>query len=208
MVNTKYLELLHKYFNGKLNIQGIELVLPNAVLLHNPNLFYFPINNPNDISYSKMSLTGFLEEEMNSFYSIMSFEDKNKMKYKFSGPEFYINLNLYNKIKNTLTGITDITLSDIQIDIVHKQIDIDFIEDGCDIKNIVEPIRAWRIFDNKDKEQVDLNWALINYEQLRKTERFLEHETNYLSLDGLFENEEIFIDGGWMYFYCKTVFSY
>lgn len=206
MVTKKYIDLLNKFFNMKMNVQGIDLKLPDTILLHNPYVLYFPLENSNDISYSKMSLTGFLEEEMSSFHSMISFEDKNKIKYKFSGPEFYINLDLHNKIKSVLSGITDITLSDIQIEIVHKKIDIEFIDDGCCITNIVEPIRAWRIFDNKDKEQVDLNWSLINYEQLRKTDTFLEHESNYLSLDGLFENEEIFIDGAWMYFYCKTIF--
>ena len=203
MNSEKNLELYKKYLKGSLNVNGIELIPYKTDRI---NTIYFKIHNPNDVSYSEMSLKGWVTESISKFYEIIGISDEPI--FEILGDSYYINNKLTNEINEYFNSITKITYKSLSIKVEHLGLSINFTNDNSlIIENYVKPLKATIQLTNGREKNTDLDFAIERYRNNQKLNKYDETEENYLKIDTILENENALIDHEWMVEFVVTKFE-
>jgi hypothetical protein len=200
----KILELYQKYLKDGLFISGVRLVPYKIDKIYT---IYYKIDNPDDISYSEMSLRGWVAESLNKFYDIIGFE--NEPIFEILGESFYVNDSLMNELGEYFKTVKKIVCNNnLLIDIEHKGFSVEFHGDNSLlIENYVVPLKASIKLTNGREKRTDLDFAIERYKNHQKLSKYDETEFNYIQIDTILENKEALIDPEWMVEYVVTKFK-
>jgi len=200
----KILELYQKYLKDGLFISGVRLVPYKIDKIYT---IYYKIDNPDDISYSEMSLRGWVTESLNKFYEIIGFD--NEPIFEILGESYYVNDSLMNELGEYLKTVKKIVCNNnLLIDIEHKGFSVEFHGDNSLlIENYVVPLKASIKLTNGREKRTDLDFAIERYKNHQKLSKYDETEFNYIQIDTILENKEALIDPEWMVEYVVTKFQ-
>lgn len=200
----KILELYQKYLKGGLFISGVRLVPYKIDKIYT---IYYNIDNPDDISYSEMSLRGWVTESLNKFYEIIGFDTEPI--FEILGESYYVNGLLMNELGEYLKTVKKIVCNNnLLIDIEHKGFSVEFHGDNSLlIENYVVPLKASIKLTNEREKRIDLDFAIERYKNHQKLSKYDETEFNYIHIDTILENKEALIDPEWMVEYVVTKFQ-
>jgi len=200
----KILELYQKYLKDGLFISGVRLVPYKIDKIYT---IYYKIDNPDDISYSEMSLRGWVTESLNKFYEIIGFD--NEPIFEILGESYYVNDSLMNELGEYLKTVKKIVCNNnLLIDIEHKGFSVEFHGDNSLlIENYVVPLKAIIKLTNGREKRTDLDFAIERYKNHQKLSKYDETEFNYIQIDTILENKEALIDPEWMVEYVVTKFQ-
>ena len=200
----KILELYQKYLKDGLFISGVRLVPYKIDKIYT---IYYKIDNPDDISYSEMSLRGWVTESLNKFYEIIGFD--NEPIFEILGESYYVNDSLMNELGEYLKSVKKIVCNkNLLIEIEHKGFSVEFHGDNSLlIENYVVPLKASIKLTNEREKRTDLDFAIERYKNHQKLSKYDETEFNYIQIDTILENKESLIDPEWMVEYVVTKFQ-
>jgi len=224
MDKNTYLQLLKKYLNENIKVGGIE-IYPDTI--NDDDKIIFKINNPDDISYTKGCLMGYMDMELNTFNKLICF-DLPLYEYEVEIEDCYVSPRLKEKIGEHFKGLNKLylpvetatnifnwappsaeTKDDdryVEIQVEHLCFDVQ-IGDDWEIKivNNVKPIKgnteSWSA-----SCETSLTWIVEMYNKMNSIQRFYDSEYNYESVDTLLENEIAFHDLEWQLIYTTTQF--
>jgi hypothetical protein len=203
----KLFELYNKFINGSLNIHGI-LLTPIAM---DHTSITFEMDNPEDISYTKDCLQGYLMDNIDGFKRLLG-DPKLKLIPRISNAEtLYINWDLKNKIEDYLNSVNVLTLKHNdtinKIYIEHSDFDIVLQDDNkVKISNYVNPIKSTVNYGTGEKPTI-LMKAIEMYEYNQHQHRYDETDESYLGIDSILNEEKALVDPDWMVQYVVTYFD-
>jgi len=203
----KLFELYNKFINGSLNIHGL-LLTPIAM---DDNSITFEMDNPQDISYSKDCLQGYLMENTDKFKTVLGLPRLNLNPKISNADTLYINWALKNKIEDYLNSVNVLTLKHNdtinKIYIEHNDFDI-VIQDETKVKisNYVNPIKSTIDYGVGEKPTI-LMKAIEMYEYNQSQHRYDETDESYLGVDSILNEEKALVDPDWMVQYVVTYFD-
>lgn len=198
-------KLFKKYVNNKININNIFLypieISENYVITYN-------LENPNQISFSKTSIEGYLEDITRSFLQVTGF-DINIVN-DVDSEQLYVNNILRKKLSDYFSSINKLTFDDGDIYVEHESIEFNMVDRtlaSLQVINYVKPIGTRA----KGKKSIMTNTSSIfrlvrRYELWQHDFKYMETELIYEKFDSIFDDELTLVDPQWMVQYVKTVF--
>tara|TARA_R110000868_G_scaffold387188_1_gene655709 strand:- start:50 stop:679 length:630 start_codon:yes stop_codon:yes gene_type:complete len=206
-MSDKYLELYTKYIKGHLNVNGV--LLQPLGFDHN-QLMVFEVTNPNDVSYSYVALSGFVNESMELFQKLLGSE-RDVRQPRFQSPNddesLYINEELLTKIKNYLKTVTTLKLGSHEIHMKPIKVEIEITKDeGLLIRNYVKPLKTFLYTQNRGRGKSEIEFTVERYQSFQKQSKYDETEYSYPLIDEILEGEIALVDNEWMVEYVKTEF--
>lgn len=163
--------------------------------------FYFDFEPLGDMSYQKSGLEEVAWDEVVLFVKILGIANNfdwekfdvvvNMGKY----PNPYLSKKFEKKIDNILNDIKVVELCEgvscAKIEVEHINTNVTIKEDGSShsgmmlfFENIVRPIKGYvKMSKNGGYEEVSLEDAITTYKEIQRFNRFLDSDTNYLSID-------------------------
>lgn len=199
----RYLELYKKYINGKEDIFGIHLI---PVDIDDQYEVVYRMSNPNKISYSKVSLKGWLTEKRNEFNRALGLEE-HIMSY-FDCKNLYLNNELVNDLTHYFSSIKEVGFRNWKIKVKHGYFTAKISnEDSLSVTNYVEPIIAYVNAGNNKWEKTDLSTAIQHYKLwIQHHSKYDEMEFNYQKFDDIIDEYPTLVDNDWMVQYVVTEF--
>jgi hypothetical protein len=198
----RYLELYKKYINGKEDIFGIHLI---PVDISDEYEIAYHMLNPKKISYSKMSIKGWITENRNQFNKALGL-DEHVMSY-LDCKELYLNSDVVDKLTEYLTSVKSVRVGAWEIRVKHGYFTAGIRkEDSFVVTNYVEPIRAYITTANAGRKETDLTTAIEHYKNWQKQSKFDETDRSYPKFDGIINERPTLVDNDWMVQYIITDF--
>lgn len=177
--------------------------------------FYFDFEPLGDMSYQKSGLEEVAWNEVVLFIKILGIAiDFDWEKFdvvvnmgKYPNP--YLSKKFEKKIDNILNDIKVVELCEgvscVKIEVEHINSNVTIKEDGSSssgtmlfFENIVRPIKGYVKMRGINKnwwyEEVSVEDAVTTYKEIQRFNRFLDSDTNYLSIDDVVGEETGFND--------------
>jgi hypothetical protein len=204
MTNEKIVEFYIKFLKGSLDINGVKII---PYKMDSDNIMYFKVDNPDDVSYSEMSLKGWITESLDKFYNFIGIE-RDPLKSEILGKSYYMNDELTNELHDFFKSVNQLFFYNYNIEVEHLGLSFYFIGDNSFlIENYVKPIKASIKLTNGKFKKIDLNSAVERYKEMQKHGKYDETEENYLQIDTILDGELALIDSEWMVEYVVTKFE-
>jgi hypothetical protein len=163
--------------------------------------FYFDFEPLGDMSYQKSGLEEVAWDEVVLFIKILGFTlDFDWEKFdvvvnmgKYPNP--YLSKKFEKKINNILNDIKVVELCEgvscVKIEVEHIKSDITIQDDKSStsgtmlfFENFVRPIKGYvKMSKYEGYEEVSVEDVVTDYKEIQKYNRFLDSDTNYLSID-------------------------
>lgn len=204
MTNEKIVQFYIKFLKGSLDINGVKIV---PYKMDSDNLMYFKIDNPDDVSYSEMSLKGWITESLDKFYNFIGI-DSGTPKFEILGRSFYMNDTLTNELHDFFKSVNRISCYNYNIEVEHLGLSFNFVGDNSFlIENYIRPIKASIKLSNGKFKKINLDYAIERYKESQRHGKYDETETNYIEIDTILDNELALVDHEWMVEYVVTKFE-
>lgn len=204
MTNEKIVEFYIKFLKGSLDINGVKII---PYKMDSDGIMYFKVDNPDDVSYSEMSLKGWITESLDKFYNFIGIE-RDPLKSEILGKSYYMNDELTNKLHDFFKSVNQLFFYNYNIEVEHLGLSFNFIGDNSFlIENYVKPIKASIKLTNGKFKKIDLNSAVERYKEMQRHGKYDETEENYLQIDTILDGELALVDPEWMVEYVVTKFE-
>lgn len=207
-------KLLKKYYSN-----GIKL--PQGVYFDigfNGDEFIFYFNNPNDTSYSKSGVNGYVSENLSEFYSVigidMGFKDVQSKFIMKNIENIYLNDKIKKEIKTKLKEIDDLSFKYHEStsvnweygNLIVEHIDFHINErsdkEGLMLFNNVNVLTAF-----KEGEETSVYTGIKLYKHEQMKDRYGESEDNYSEIDQIMNDYPLLCDSDWQVFSTHTIFE-
>lgn len=174
--------------------------------------FYFDFEPLGDMSYQKSGLEEVAWDEVVLFIKVLGmgldfdWEKFDVVVNMGKYPNPYLSKKFDKKIDNILNDIKVVELCEgvscVKIEVEHINTNVTIKEDGSSssgtmlfFENIVRPIKGYVKLSKNDKYgEISVEDAVTTYKEIQKYNRFLDSDTNYLSIDDAVGEETGFND--------------
>lgn len=199
----KYLGLYKKYLGGRLNIQGI-IITP--IQISNDYEITFGLSNPDDMSYSKPSIIGWINESRSKFSEILGIGDYPLLNY-LDIETLYLNKILIKQLTEYFNSVKVLKIGAWSIYVKHLYFTAGIRRDeALVVTNYVEPYKCIVTTQEGKVYDVPLNEGLEHYKHWQRDSKYDETELNYPKFDDIIDSE-VLVDGDWMVQYVVTEFD-
>ena len=226
MNDELYLNMLTKFFKGKINVDGV-LFYPIGIFDANmgPDVLTFRMENPKNLSYTQAAIESLLDEQVNYFNKLAGMGEHSRFSAKVENiEEIYVQEDIKSIVNNVLSKVTklktnfyedeesNLSVYDILIidpEYVTYEMDDDFVR----INNFVKLIKAYQYDRTTDEliKEISIEDAISGYEWWQSYHTYDETEINYPELDVIFSDSELgiskFIDADFQAPYVVTNFE-
>lgn len=207
-------KLLKKYYRN-----GIQL--PQGVyfdLGFNGDELVLSFNNPNDVSYSKSAVNGYVSENLSEFYRVigtdMGFKELQSKFIMKNINNLYLSDKIKKEIKTKLKEVDDLSFKYHEStsvnweygNLIVEHIDFQLNErsdrEGLMLFNNVNVLTA---FKEGEETSVYTGIKLYKHEQMKN--RYDESEENYSEIDQIMSDYPLLCDSNWQVFSTHTIFE-
>lgn len=214
MKKQTYFEFLKKFYGERIDIMGIEII---PTFISDEFKVISKIENPKDLSYSRMCLTEHLIEKLEMFNKIIGFPT---IRPQINCENIYVNEELLNRTKEILSNKKEVLLErrwsssnldntepEITIIVEHVKSDYSVVKsnyglDDLYICNHVKPIKS---FYTKTGDECHLDNSIKEYDTFFKENRIHDSD-NYPELDDLLNDYPTLINIDWFCSFYNTIF--
>lgn len=204
MEPEKYFNLFKKYTNGKINIHGIYLI---PIEINDNYEIYYDLHNPDKKSYSKTSLTGWLNEIRQKFHDALGLDFVENLNY-LDVENFYLSKDLLDKLSNYLNNVKVIKVGSIEIHVEHLYFTYGIRrDDSFVVTNYVKPIKSFIETKENKKRSIEMDFAIERYKNAQELSKYDETELSYPKFDEIIDENPALVDNDWMVQYVITEFD-
>jgi hypothetical protein len=200
-----------KFSKGSIKKDGFNLHITNIGKDNKDKItFYFDFEPLGDMSYQKSGLEEVAWDEIVLFIKILGnlnfdWERLDVVVNMGKYPNPYLSKKFEKKIDNILNDIKVVELCEgvcVKIEVEHINTNITIQDDKSSssgtmlfFENFVRPIKGYvKMSKNGGYEEVSVEDAVTTYKEIQRFNRFLDSDTNYLSIDDVVGEEIGFND--------------
>ena len=207
-------KLLKKYYPNGIHLsQGVYFDID-----FNGDEFVLDFNNPNDTSYSKSAINGYVTEKLSEFYDVIGGDLKAKeVASKFilkNINNLYLSDKIKKEIKTKLKEVDDLSFKYHEStsvsweygNLIVEHIDFQLNErsdrEGLLLFNNVNVLTAF-----KEGEETSVYTGIKLYKHEQMKDKYGESDDNYYEIDQIMNDYPLLCDSDWQVFSTHTIFE-